>query len=185
MIVTLDAKRRLSVPAALAPASPGDCFDARVFPTGWQARRIGLPCSKPAQSVRKMCLRGVVPQPGAASNELAARHGCHLPAGQAARRCAGCRLGSSMTKTAAIERRRHCPSGLLGYTKDLLGYTKDLLGYTKDGRQRLALQAWLTRLVEGLQGRVHGLTIATGNDRDVRSPDRSTFFAPRSCELSS
>ena len=29
MIVTLDAKRRLSVPAALAPASPGDYFDAR------------------------------------------------------------------------------------------------------------------------------------------------------------
>jgi hypothetical protein len=29
MIVTLDAKRRLTVPAALAPASPGDYFDAR------------------------------------------------------------------------------------------------------------------------------------------------------------
>jgi hypothetical protein len=29
MIMTLDAKRRLSVPAALAPASPGDYFDAR------------------------------------------------------------------------------------------------------------------------------------------------------------
>jgi hypothetical protein len=28
MIVTLDAKRRLSIPAALAPASPGDQFDA-------------------------------------------------------------------------------------------------------------------------------------------------------------
>jgi len=28
MIVTLDAKRRLSVPAALAPAKPGDQFDA-------------------------------------------------------------------------------------------------------------------------------------------------------------
>ncbi len=28
MIVTLDAKRRLTVPAALAPASPGDYFDA-------------------------------------------------------------------------------------------------------------------------------------------------------------
>ena len=27
MIVTLDAKRRLSVPAALAPAKPGDQFD--------------------------------------------------------------------------------------------------------------------------------------------------------------
>ena len=29
MIVTLDAKRRLTVPAALAPALPGDYFDAR------------------------------------------------------------------------------------------------------------------------------------------------------------
>jgi hypothetical protein len=29
MIVTLDEKRRLTVPVALAPASPGDAFDAR------------------------------------------------------------------------------------------------------------------------------------------------------------
>lgn len=29
MVVTLDAKRRLTVPAALAPAEPGDDFDAR------------------------------------------------------------------------------------------------------------------------------------------------------------
>jgi hypothetical protein len=29
MILTLDAKRRLTIPAALAPASPGDYFDAR------------------------------------------------------------------------------------------------------------------------------------------------------------
>ena len=28
MVVTLDAKRRLTVPAALAPARPGDYFDA-------------------------------------------------------------------------------------------------------------------------------------------------------------
>ena len=28
MIVTLDAKRRVSIPAVLAPASPGDQFDA-------------------------------------------------------------------------------------------------------------------------------------------------------------
>ncbi len=28
MVVTLDAKRRLTVPAALAPAEPGDYFDA-------------------------------------------------------------------------------------------------------------------------------------------------------------
>jgi hypothetical protein len=29
MVVRLDAKRRLTVPASLAPASPGDHFDAR------------------------------------------------------------------------------------------------------------------------------------------------------------
>jgi len=29
MIVTLDAKRRLTISASLAPASPGDQFDAR------------------------------------------------------------------------------------------------------------------------------------------------------------
>jgi bifunctional DNA-binding transcriptional regulator/antitoxin component of YhaV-PrlF toxin-antitoxin module len=29
MIVTLDAKRRLTVPVGLAPAAPGDAFDAR------------------------------------------------------------------------------------------------------------------------------------------------------------
>ena len=32
MILTLDAKRRLTVPAALAPASPGDAFEARFEP---------------------------------------------------------------------------------------------------------------------------------------------------------
>ena len=29
MILTLDAKRRLTVPAGLAPTSPGDTFEAR------------------------------------------------------------------------------------------------------------------------------------------------------------
>ena len=29
MILTLDAKRRLTVPASLAPALPGDAFEAR------------------------------------------------------------------------------------------------------------------------------------------------------------
>ena len=32
MIVTLDAKRRLTVPTNLAPASPGDYFDAHFDP---------------------------------------------------------------------------------------------------------------------------------------------------------
>jgi hypothetical protein len=32
MILTLDAKRRLTVPATLAPATPGDAFEARFDP---------------------------------------------------------------------------------------------------------------------------------------------------------
>lgn len=32
MIVTMDAKRRLTVPAALAPATPGDYFEVRFDP---------------------------------------------------------------------------------------------------------------------------------------------------------
>jgi hypothetical protein len=32
MVVTLDAKRRLTVPVGLAPASPGDYFDASFDP---------------------------------------------------------------------------------------------------------------------------------------------------------
>jgi len=84
---------------------------------------------------------------------------------------------------------------------------------TKDGRQRIALQDWLTRLVDALQGRIHGfnvtvahvwaeqerladkaaqrmpmedryiaatahrhgLTIATGNDRDFRRRGLKVF----------
>ena len=84
---------------------------------------------------------------------------------------------------------------------------------SKDSRQRQALQAWLTRLVDALQGRIHGfnvsvahvwaeqerlldkagqrmpvedgyiaatakrhgLTIATGNDRDFRRPGIEVF----------
>ena len=51
MILTLDAKRRLTVPATLAPASPGDAFEARFDPEENEIvfRRIGggatgLPC---------------------------------------------------------------------------------------------------------------------------------------------
>jgi toxin FitB len=31
---------------------------------------------------------------------------------------------------------------------------------TKEGRQRQALQAWLTRLVDALQGRIHGFNVS-------------------------
>jgi predicted nucleic acid-binding protein len=85
--------------------------------------------------------------------------------------------------------------------------------HTKDGRQRQVLQSWLARLVDALQGRIHGfnvsvahvwaeqerlldkagqrmpvedsyiaatarrhgLTIATGNDRDFRRPGLKVF----------
>ena len=51
MILTLDAKRRLTVPAGLAPASPEDTFEARfdaeenelVFRAS-RAEATGLPC---------------------------------------------------------------------------------------------------------------------------------------------
>ena len=41
MVVTLDAKRRLTVPAALAPTKPGDYFDAH--PDDVPPRRRELP----------------------------------------------------------------------------------------------------------------------------------------------
>jgi predicted nucleic acid-binding protein len=34
---------------------------------------------------------------------------------------------------------------------------------SKDGRQRTALQAWLTRLVEAMQGRVHGFNVSVAH----------------------
>jgi predicted nucleic acid-binding protein len=34
---------------------------------------------------------------------------------------------------------------------------------SKDGRQRTALQAWLTRLVEAMQGRIHGFNVSVAH----------------------
>ena len=34
---------------------------------------------------------------------------------------------------------------------------------TKDGRQRLALQSWLTRLVDAMQGRIHGFNVSVAH----------------------
>ena len=34
---------------------------------------------------------------------------------------------------------------------------------TKDGRQRQALQAWLTRLVDAMQGRIHGFNVSVAH----------------------
>jgi len=55
MIVTLDAKRRLTVPAALAPASPGDYFDARFDPEEDTLVFRRLPGKENWLSVLKAC----------------------------------------------------------------------------------------------------------------------------------
>jgi len=34
---------------------------------------------------------------------------------------------------------------------------------SKDGRQRTALQAWLTRLVEAMQSRIHGFNVSVAH----------------------
>jgi predicted nucleic acid-binding protein len=34
---------------------------------------------------------------------------------------------------------------------------------TKDGRQREALQAWVTRLIEAMQGRIHGFNVSVAH----------------------
>ncbi len=34
---------------------------------------------------------------------------------------------------------------------------------TKEGRQRLALQAWLSRLVEAMHGRIHGFNVSVAH----------------------
>jgi predicted nucleic acid-binding protein len=36
---------------------------------------------------------------------------------------------------------------------------------TRDGKQRLALQAWLARLVEALRGRIHGFNVSVAHVR--------------------
>src|SRR5438132_5392982 len=143
MVVTLDAKRRLTVPAALAPAKPGDYFDAY-----FDAEEDAI----------------------------------------VFRRLAGRESWLAVLKAAYWVR-------------------------MKEGRQRQALQAWLTRLVDALHGRIHGfnvsvahvwaeqerlldkagqrmpvedsyiaatarrhgLTIATGNDRDFKRPGLKLF----------
>jgi len=55
MIVTLDAKRRLTVPSALAPASPGDYFDARFDPEEDAIVFRRLPAKENWVAVLKAC----------------------------------------------------------------------------------------------------------------------------------
>jgi len=55
MIVTLDAKRRLTVPSALAPASPGDYFDARFDPDEDAIVFRRLPAKEDWLTVLKAC----------------------------------------------------------------------------------------------------------------------------------
>ena len=146
-----------------------------------------------------MCRRAAPLLRGGANYELAARHGRHLSVGQAARRRASDRLARRRTGPLLHERNRHRATAYWVRTKN--------------GRNRQALQAWLTRLVDALQGRIHGfnvavahvwadqerllekagqrmpvedsyiaatarrhgLTIATGNDRDFRRPGLKVF----------
>src|SRR5258708_29059237 len=150
---------------------------------GFRARRVGSRCSKPAPSAWTTCRDAGARRPGAGSYELAARHRCDLPARQA--------------PTAMQGSSPNWPIGCV----------------LRDGRQHQLLQAWLTRLVDALQGRIHGfnvsvahvwaeqersldivgrrmpvedgyiaatarrhgLTIATGNDRNFRRPGIKVF----------
>src|ERR1700732_2100594 len=113
MIVTLDAKRRLTVPAALAPASPGDYFDARFDAEEDALVFRRLPGKENWLTVLKACpVRpdDVPRRRRAGSYELASRHRCHLPAGQAAGRCTGHRLARRGTRPLLHERHRHRPT---------------------------------------------------------------------------
>jgi hypothetical protein len=80
MIVTLDAKRRLTVPAGLAPASPGDYFDARFDAEEDALVFRRLPGKESWLAVLKagpvwtMCRHAAARWPGTGSYELAARH---------------------------------------------------------------------------------------------------------------
>ena len=166
---------------------------------GSRVRRIGLLSSKPARSARTIYRDAGACRPYAGSYELAARHGRHLPASQAPRRCGGHRLARGGTRPLLHKRGRHRATGLLGTHE---GWT------AASGLTGLA-----TRLVEALGGRIHGfnvsvahvwaeqerllekagrrmpvedsyiaatarrhgLTIATDNDRDFRRPGLKVF----------
>jgi hypothetical protein len=73
MVVTLDTKRRLTVPAALAPAKPGDDFDApRCGGKRHLFRRLGgreswLAVMKACPVSLTMCRPAGVRQPGGGS----------------------------------------------------------------------------------------------------------------------
>ncbi len=121
MIVTLDAKRRLTIPAALAPVSPGDYFDATfdADEDTFMFRRLAR--KESWLTVLKACpvspddVRPRRRAPLAArSYELAARHRCDLPAGQAPRRFASDRLARNGTRPVLHERSCHCATGILG-----------------------------------------------------------------------
>src|SRR5260370_4142575 len=59
---------------------------------------------------------------------------------------------------------------------------------TKDGRQRQVLQAWLTRLAESLQGRIHGFNVSVAHvwadqerlldNAGQRMPVEDSYIAP-------
>lgn len=55
MVVTMDSKRRLTVPAGLAPASPGEYFEARFDPEEDEIVFRRIPISRDWLSILKEC----------------------------------------------------------------------------------------------------------------------------------
>ena len=157
MVVTLDAKRRLTVPAALAPAKPGDYFDAH-FDAEEDAivfRRLGGRESWLA--VLKAC--------PVSPDDVPPRRRAPAQAAQAV---------SWLLDTDVIcqPAKRHGDAKVIAWLEAEQDrcYTSAVviaqLAYwvrTKEGRQRQALQAWLTRLVDALHGRIHGFNVSVAH----------------------
>ncbi|HYL73897.1 MAG TPA: hypothetical protein VEU96_06805 [Bryobacteraceae bacterium] len=140
MIVTLDSKRRLTVPAGLAPASPGDYVDARFDAEEDAVMFRRLPGKESWLAVLKAC--PVSPAPEALNWLLDTDVIC-----QPAKRHGDVRVIAWLE----AEQDRCYTSAVV--IAELAYWVR-----TNDGRQRQVLQAWLTRLVEAIQGRITGST---------------------------
>jgi predicted nucleic acid-binding protein len=156
MIVTLDAKRRLTVPAALAPASPGDYFDAQ-----FDAEEDALVFRRLAQGELADGTQSLSGQPGRC-------------AAAPPRACPPAQAVSWLRDTDVIcqPAKRHGDARVIAWLEleQDRCYTSAIviaqLAYrvrTKEGRQRQSLQAWLTRLVDALQGRIHGFNVSVAH----------------------
>jgi len=147
MILTLDAKRRLTLPASLVPARPA------IIPSGVRrrGRRRGFPANSQdcglaerAQSLPGKNGRSSPPAPrvfpNASSCELATRFRCSKPTRQKSRRRA-CHHW--------LEKHQHSATPVQSSSLNLAFWVR-----TKRGKQRAALQKWLTELVEAMHGRI-------------------------------